>query len=71
MAKGGSGDVLTGILLALLASGLSVEQTALLGTWIHYKAGSLAKENLGVHSMLPSDVVEFLPQVFHELNQDF
>jgi len=71
MAKGGSGDVLTGILLALLASGLSVEKTALLGTWIHYKAGCLAKEKWGVYSMLPSDVVEFLPQVFHELDQDF
>ena len=64
LAKGGSGDVLTGIIVAMLAQGVSAEKAAVLGTCLHQKAGEKAREKLGAFSMLPSDVIECLPQVF-------
>lgn len=64
LAKGGSGDVLAGIILALLAQGLSTLEAALLGTWIHAEAGEHARTRLGSFSMLPSDVIDSLSSVF-------
>jgi NAD(P)H-hydrate epimerase len=64
LAKGGSGDVLTGIIAAMLAQGVSTENAAVLGALLHQKAGEKAREKFGAFSMLPSDVIECLPQVF-------
>ena len=64
MAKGGSGDVLTGIIVALLAQGLSLENAALLGVLLHQKAGRITRGELGAFSMLPSDVISNLYKVF-------
>ena len=64
LAKGGSGDVLTGIITALLAQGLHAPEAAVLGALLHQKAGRLARKELGAFSMLPSDVIEMLPQAF-------
>ncbi len=64
MSKGGSGDVLTGILTSLLGQGVVPEQATLLGTLLHAYAGHLAKIKKGAFSMLPSDIVEFLPDAF-------
>ena len=64
LAKGGSGDVLTGIIVAMLAQGVSAENAAVLGACLHQKAGEKAREKFGAFSMLPSDVIEWLPQVF-------
>lgn len=64
LAKGGSGDVLTGIITALLAQGLPACEAAVLGALLHQKAGRIAREKLGAFSMLPSDVIEMLPQAF-------
>ena len=65
LAKGGSGDVLTGIITALLAQGLPAPEAAVLGALLHQKAGRLARKKLGAFSMLPSDVIEMLPQAFN------
>ena len=65
LAKGGSGDVLTGIITALLAQGLHAPEAAVLGALLHQKAGRLARKKLGAFSMLPSDVIEMLPQAFN------
>ena len=67
MAKGGSGDVLAGIIVALLAQGLEAEEAALLAVHLHARAGHYAKKALGAFSMLPSDMVTALPQAFQEL----
>ena len=67
LAKGGSGDVLTGIITALLAQGLAAPEAAVLGALLHQKAGCLACEKLGAFSMLPSDVIEMLPQAITSL----
>lgn len=64
LAKGGSGDVLTGIITALLAQGLPTCEAAVLGALLHQKAGHTAREKLGAFSMLPSDVINALPQAF-------
>lgn len=64
LAKGGSGDVLTGIITALLAQGLPACEAAVLGALLHQKAGRIAREKLGAFSMLPSDVINALPQAF-------
>ena len=64
LAKGGSGDVLTGIITALLAQGLPTCEAAVLGALLHQKAGRIAREKLGAFSMLPSDVIDTLPQAF-------
>lgn len=67
MAKGGSGDVLAGIITALLAQGMEPEEAALLGVHLHNRAGALALLELGAFSMLPSDMVNMLPKAFREL----
>jgi NAD(P)H-hydrate epimerase len=64
LAKGGSGDVLTGIITALLAQGLPTCEAAVLGALLHQKAGHTVREKLGAFSMLPSDVIDTLPQAF-------
>ena len=64
LAKGGSGDVLTGIITALLAQGLPTCEAAVLGALLHQKAGRIARTKMGAFSMLPSDVIDTLPQAF-------
>ncbi len=64
MAKGGSGDVLTGIIVALLAQGLTTGDAAVLGALLHQKAGRLTRKELGAYSMLPSDIVNHLHLAF-------
>lgn len=68
LAKGGSGDVLTGILTSFLAQGYSGEDTCMLGVWLHGKAADLAAEKYSKESMLPTDVIDELGNVFAELN---
>lgn len=64
LAKGGSGDVLTGIIAALLAQGTPAPEAAVLGALLHQKAGRIARTKMGAFSMLPSDVINALPQAF-------
>lgn len=64
LAKGGSGDVLTGIITALLAQGTPAPEAAVLGALLHQKAGRIARTKMGAFSMLPSDVINALPQAF-------
>lgn len=67
LAKGGSGDVLTGIIASLLAQGATAVQAAALGVWMHGRAGDLAAEELTEYAMTPADVISNLPKVFWEL----
>lgn len=64
MAKGGSGDVLSGIIVALLAQGLATPEAAVLGALLHQKAGRITREELGAFSMLPSDIIKNLHKAF-------
>ena len=69
MAKGGSGDALTGVAGALLAQGLSPTTALWLGSELHGRAGELAAEEKGTFSMLPTDLIEALPRVFLSLEE--
>ena len=60
MAKGGSGDTLTGIILGLLAQGYTAEIAACIGVYVHGLAGDIAAEQFGQTAMLPSDLIECL-----------
>lgn len=60
MAKGGSGDVLSGILLALLAQGMPPFEAAKAAVYLHGKAGDDAAAHRGERAMLPSDMIEEL-----------
>ncbi|MBO7426586.1 MAG: NAD(P)H-hydrate dehydratase [Clostridia bacterium] len=67
MAKGGSGDVLTGIIGGLLASGLDPVDAAQAGVMIHTRAGKISAEELTKLYMLPTDIIRNLPLVYKEL----
>ncbi len=67
MAKGGSGDVLTGITTSLLAQGYSSADAAVLGVYIHGLAGDLAKIDLGETAMTAADIISYLPKAFKTL----
>lgn len=69
MGTAGSGDVLTGVLLALLAQGYSQEDACRLGTYLHGLAGDLAAEQLGQESLIASDIIRFLPEAFKQLRK--
>ncbi|HEX6890341.1 MAG TPA: NAD(P)H-hydrate dehydratase, partial [Chryseolinea sp.] len=69
MAKGGSGDVLTGILTGLLAQGYDCFRAAQLGVYIHGLAGDLAVPEYGMHSLIASDLVNSLPSAFLRVNR--
>lgn len=64
MATAGSGDVLSGIIGALLAQGMTADLAAPLGVYIHGLAGDRAAESTGRRAMLATDLIEALPQVF-------
>jgi NAD(P)H-hydrate epimerase len=67
MAKGGSGDVLTGIITSLRAQGLDALSAALLGVHAHGLAGDLAATELDMDGMLPSDLIGKLPAAWRQL----
>jgi hydroxyethylthiazole kinase-like uncharacterized protein yjeF len=67
MAKGGSGDTLTGILTGLLAQGYSVKEVAILGVYLHGLAGDLAVREKGYHALLATDLIDYLPAAFKRI----
>ncbi|MBQ1308937.1 MAG: NAD(P)H-hydrate dehydratase [Ruminococcus sp.] len=64
MATGGSGDVLAGICASLLAQGGEAFDSAAAAVYLHGLAGDLAAARLGKISMLPTDLLDALPQAF-------
>ncbi len=64
LAKGGTGDVLCGIILGLLASGYAPLHAALVGVFVHGLAADLCIGNMGMETVLASDIIETLPEAF-------
>jgi NAD(P)H-hydrate epimerase len=64
MATGGSGDVLTGIIAALLAQDMTAFDAAVLGVWLHGTAGDLAAREVGQHSLLARDLLAKIGDAF-------
>ncbi len=69
LAKGGSGDVLSGIIASLCAQGYSAKDSAVLGAYIHSKAGERAKQQLSASFMQASDVINNLSLEFKILEE--
>jgi NAD(P)H-hydrate epimerase len=65
MATAGSGDVLTGILLSLLAQGYTSENAAILGVYLHGLAGDLAAEESSLEAIIASDIIKCLGKAFN------
>jgi NAD(P)H-hydrate epimerase len=69
LASGGTGDVLTGAIAALLGQGIDPTEAAALGAWVHGHAGDLAAEALGETGMTAGDVLDHLPFAFMDVRE--
>lgn len=69
MARGGSGDILTGVIAALLGQKLSPFAAAQLGVYAHGLAGDIARDHNGEVGMIAGDIVDSLPDVFEHLSR--
>lgn len=63
MAVGGSGDVLSGIIVSLLGQGLAPLEAAACAAWLHGAAGDICADEIGQYGMLPSDMINVLPRL--------
>ena len=63
MATGGSGDVLAGVIVSLLAQHVMPLEAAAAGAWLHGSAGDLCAGRLGEYGLLPEDMIEALPRL--------
>jgi NAD(P)H-hydrate epimerase len=70
MATGGSGDVLTGIILSLLAQGYPPEQAALLGVYLHGLAGDIALQDSSGEALIAGDITENLGAAFRKIKEN-
>lgn len=68
MATAGCGDVLSGMLTGLLAQGYTPEEAAIMGVWLHGKAGDLARLDLGMESLIAGDLIRYLPKALLQLH---
>ncbi|NCB51837.1 MAG: NAD(P)H-hydrate dehydratase [Clostridia bacterium] len=66
MAKGGSGDVLAGLIGALVCQ-LPLRRAVTTAVWLHGRAGDLCAEKFGEYAMTPSDIIEMLPESIKEI----
>ena len=64
MATAGSGDVLTGVILSLLAQRYTPQEAALLGVYLHGKAGDIAAQEYGMESMIARDITRNVGKSF-------
>jgi hydroxyethylthiazole kinase-like uncharacterized protein yjeF len=69
LAKGGSGDALTGIITALLSQGYKPYEASKIGVYIHGLAADLALEKQSMESLLITDVIEYLGQAFKKIQE--
>jgi NAD(P)H-hydrate epimerase len=67
MATGGTGDVLTGVITALVGQGLSNFDAAVLGVYVHGLAGDIAAKKIGQISLIATDIIEALPEAFKKI----
>ena len=69
MATGGSGDVLTGMVLALLAQGYAPDQAAFIAVYIHGLTGDMAAYDLSMTAMTSADIAGYLPKAWLQMTE--
>ena len=69
MAKGGSGDVLTGMLLGFLSQGYSAEHASIIGVYLHGLAGDISAIKKSEISVLSSDIIDNIGEAFAQINR--
>ena len=67
MAKGGSGDVLAGVIASLSAQRVQPYEAAVMGVHIHALAGDIAAAKFSQTAMLPSDIIECMSEVYAKI----
>ena len=67
LAKGGTGDVLAGVVLSLIGQGADLFDAASLAVWLHGRAGDLCEKRLTAYGVTPEDVVAAIPAAIREL----
>jgi NAD(P)H-hydrate epimerase len=70
MAKGGSGDVLSGMILSLIGQGIHPVKAAVAAVWLHGRAGDLAAQEKGEYGMTPTDLLEQIPYALKEVTEE-
>ena len=70
MGTGGTGDVLTGVLLGLLAQGYPTLHACLLGVYLHGLAGDIAARKLSMQAMIAGDVTKYLGKAYKKTQDD-
>jgi NAD(P)H-hydrate epimerase len=69
MARGGSGDILAGMIGGFAAQGLEPAAAACCGAYIHGLAGDRCAERLSQYGMLPTDMLLEVPQIFRDMSR--
>jgi NAD(P)H-hydrate epimerase len=69
MGTGGTGDVLTGLLAALIGQGMGAFDAAVLAAWVHGRAGDLAADAVGQTALCATDVLSYLPAALREVER--
>jgi NAD(P)H-hydrate epimerase len=69
MASGGTGDVLTGMILGFMCQGLAAEDAAVLGVYLHGLAGDTAAERLGEEALIAGDLMARIPDAIKSLRE--
>ncbi len=69
LAKGGSGDLLAGMMVSLLAQGMTAANAAWAAVYLHGLAGDLCRRDYPARTMQPSDVVQYLPEAFRQVKE--
>jgi len=67
MATPGSGDVLTGVLVSMLAQGYSAEYAAIIGTFVHGLAGQIAEETHGSYGVTAGDIADNIGRAIKDI----
>ena len=67
LATSGSGDVLAGILIGLIAQGINIDNAAILGCYIHGLTSQIYRKEINKHGMIASDLIKLLPSAISKL----
>jgi NAD(P)H-hydrate epimerase len=67
MAVAGAGDVLTGMIAGLIGQDRAPVRACILGVYLHGLSGDIAASRIGQHSLLATDMIDYIPNAFRSL----